>query len=69
MNNNKHYETDANGFFSDDNKLYINLNVSKSSPNRKGNVIGTFTAKSEGKDYLVANIQFRDTAEAIVIKQ
>lgn len=50
------------GFFSDKQNVYINLEVSKSSPNRRGEIISL----NNIDNLLVAEIKFRDFNRSIV---
>lgn len=59
-------DTIENGFFSSDNKTYINLEVSKSSPNRKGEVISIVSANMAAYPTLKrVEVKFRDYTESI----
>ena len=59
-------DTIAQGFFTSDNKTYINLEVSKSSPNRKGQVISIESANMAAYPSLKrVEVRFRDFTENI----
>lgn len=61
--------TPVHGFF---NATFINLEVSKSSPNRKGKVIGVehaYRHTKKGKEVVIfAIVQFRDFTQQIIIQ-
>jgi len=59
-------DTIAQGFFADDDKTYINLEVSKSSPNRKGEVVSIEPANLPAYPTLKrVTVQYRDYKEDI----
>lgn len=58
--------TIENGFFTNDNKVYINLDLPKSNPNRKGNVLSIMPANSFAYPTLQrVEVKFRDYSETI----
>lgn len=64
MKNQTQLRTGANGFFTNDSKKYVNLDVSKSSPNRIGEVV---RIEKLGNGTLNVEVQFRDFKENYVV--
>lgn len=57
----------GNGYFTDDKTKYVNLEVSKSSPNRTGEVIRIETYPNNNPPLSFAVVKFRDFSENIGI--